>query len=298
MEKGQNARTVVQTAEFNRPMDVLRTLLHLEKAPVLNGETSHFRSDFDFRPNGGDSPYQKLKRMISAKKILRDLNHSCERSFPEEGSSFRFIPNPPAYIKSHLLYFIAVTDENEDTFGHSQFVAAYTLLLAKALGFDNEKFLIEIERGALLHDIGKIGIPESILRKVTPLQFYEKEIIKEHSLLGYEIIEEFDFLKQAAQVVLYHHESYDGSGYPLGLSGDAIPLEARIFSLADTMDAITSDRPYRKGRSLEEAFTEIRKCSGSQFDPSLVNGLLSIPKERWQQVQEQTHRTCRRLTIH
>ena len=150
----------------------------------------------------------------------------------------------------------------------------------------------------MLHDIGKIGIPESILRKPGALTSVEREIIKDHPLIGYELIEEFEFLKKPAQVVLYHHESYDGLGYPYGLAADDIPLEARIFALADTLDAITSDRPYREAKSFEEAFKEIEKGRGSQFDPSVVDAFFSIPKEKWEGIKQETEESFRFYTVH
>jgi putative nucleotidyltransferase with HDIG domain len=200
-------------------------------------------------------------------------------------SASRTLPDQQDYLKHDLLYFIAATDSNEDTLGHSQFVAAYSLLLAKAVGIESPRRLWDLERGALLHDIGKIAIPDSILKKPGPLTALEKEIIKEHPLIGYEIIREFDFLKNAALVVRHHHERFDGKGYPHGLAGENILLEARVFSIADAIDAITSDRPYRKGRSFKEAFQEIEKCAWSHFDPLLIDVMHSIPKERWLQAK-------------
>jgi HD-GYP domain-containing protein (c-di-GMP phosphodiesterase class II) len=171
-------------------------------------------------------------------------------------------------------------------------------LLTKALGVEDKSFLINIERGALLHDIGKIGIPESILRKAGPLTKKEKEITQQHPLLGYEMIEEFDFLKRAALVVLFHHERYDGCGYPYGLAGEEIPLEARIFALADTLDAITSDRPYSRAKSFPEAYREVEKSQGSQFDPQLADVFLSIPVEKWQRIKAKTQISLPSLIIH
>jgi putative nucleotidyltransferase with HDIG domain len=238
-------------------------------------------------------------RIESARKILRDLNGSYEILLRrEEEFSPWLYSEHQSYCKSHLLYFIAVTEDNEDTIGHSKFVASYTLLLAKALGMEKESFLRDIERGALLHDIGKIGIPETILRKPGSLTCFEKEIVKEHPVLGYNIIEEFDFLRNASDIVLYHHEHFDGSGYPFGLIGEEIPLGARIFSLADTMDAITSDRTYRKGRNFYEALIEIEKCRGSQFDSSLVDVMLSVSPRHWELARENAKTMFRLPTIH
>jgi putative nucleotidyltransferase with HDIG domain len=241
----------------------------------------------------------RLHKIFQAKEVMRDLKNWYEQIFRgKEGLNDEDYAEKEVFFNSNLIHFIAATDDNEDTIGHSQFVAGYTLLLTKELGIEDRSFLVDIERGALLHDIGKIGIPDSILRKKGPLTTIEREIIKDHPLLGYKLIEEFSFLQRAAQVVLYHHEHFNGNGYPYELAGENIPLEARIFSLADTFDAITSDRPYRKGRSFEEARREIEKHGGSQFDPHVVEVFLSIPEEKWQRAKLGTLRTLRLPTIH
>ena len=241
----------------------------------------------------------RTHKIFLAKEAMKDLSHWYEQIFRDsDGLDEEGFAEKQRFFNSNLIHFIAATDDNEDTVGHSQFVASYALLLARELGVEDQRYLVDLERGALLHDIGKIGIPESILRKKGPLTLIEREIIKDHPLLGYKLIEEFSFLERAAQVVLFHHEHFTGMGYPYGLAGEQIPLEARIFSIADTMDAITSDRPYRKGRSFEEARREVERFSGSQFDPQLVEVFLSIPQERWQKAKLHTLRTLRLPTIH
>ena len=228
------------------------------------------------------------KRKISlAREVLMRLDQRYRKVF--RGQELDFEENgfeKEAFLNSNFLYLIAITDGNEDTLGHSQLVSKYSILFARALGIEDRNFLYDLENGALLHDIGKIGIPEFVLRKDGPLTSREKEVVREHPLLGYEMIEEFVFLKKAAEVVLCHHERYDGTGYPFGLSGEEIPLGARIFALADTLDAITSDRPYRKGKSFEEAMREIEKGRESQFDPHLTDVFLSVPREKWQDIKQ------------
>jgi putative nucleotidyltransferase with HDIG domain len=173
-----------------------------------------------------------------------------------------------------------------ETEGHSRRVTAYTIALARAMGLDTEQLRI-IARGAFLHDIGKIAIPDCILLKPAKLTPEETEIMREHCTRGYEMVRKIPFLLQAAEIVFAHQETYDGSGYPRGLRGEDIPLGARIFAIADTLDAITSDRPYRKGRSFAEARTEIERCSGTQFDPAIVEVFLHMPEETWINLRRQ-----------
>ncbi len=242
---------------------------------------------------------QRFHKIFQAQRAMKDLGHWYEHIFRDQDElNGKDYVEKQLFFNSNLIHFIAATDDNEDSVGHSQFVASYTLLLTRELGLEDKKYLADIERGALLHDIGKIGIPETILRKKGALTTLEREVIKDHPLLGYRLIEDFSFLQRASKVVLYHHEQYNGQGYPYGLSGEAIPLEARMFSIADTVDAITSDRPYRPGRSFEAARREIERYSGSQFDPSLVDVFLSIPEARWQQAKMATLKTLRLPTVH
>jgi HD-GYP domain-containing protein (c-di-GMP phosphodiesterase class II) len=241
----------------------------------------------------------EVRKMSSARNILRHMDLYYGNIFKDQASDIEEdITEKQIFFNSSLLYLIAATDGNEDSIGHSKLVASYTTILTKYLGIEDKNFLVNIQRGALLHDVGKIGIPEAILRKSRPLTEGEKGILQEHPLLGYEMIEEFGFLKKAALVVLYHHERYDGNGYPFGLVAEEIPLEARIFALADTLDAITSDRPYRKGKSFEDALKEMEKCRGCQFDPVLLDIFLSIPVEKWQDVKAETLASLRLPQVH
>ncbi len=162
----------------------------------------------------------------------------------------------------------------------------YTLRLAEEFDFDEETLRV-IEWGAMLHDIGKIGIPDEILRKPGKLTDEEWMIMRAHPELGYQLVNQMDFLREAALIVRYHQEKYDGTGYPMGLAGEQIPIGARIFTLADAYDAMTSDRPYRKGMSDEQARTEIQRCSGTHFDPQVVEAFLRIPKQEWLDIHSQ-----------
>ena len=155
------------------------------------------------------------------------------------------------------------------------------------MGVD-KALLRHIARGAFLHDIGKMGIPDSILRKPGPLTKEEREIMKTHCEIGFAVLERIPFLKEAAEIVLAHQECYDGSGYPRGLKGEEIPIGARIFAVADTLDAMISDRPYRKALPISAAREEIRRYSGRQFDPRVVEVFLSKPNSVWLELHEKT----------
>lgn len=152
---------------------------------------------------------------------------------------------------------------------HSKRVACHTLVLARRFT-DNPEQLRQVYWGALLHDIGKIGIPDAILQKAAPLTNDEWTVMRTHTELGYAILKDVPFMAQAAELVLAHEERYDGSGYPRGLKGEGIPRDARLFAVIDALDAMTSDRPYRRAMSFNVAATEIHRMSKIQFDPEAV----------------------------
>ncbi len=163
--------------------------------------------------------------------------------------------------------------KDEETEDHSQRVTKYTLQIARKMGI-KDKELVHVKRGALLHDIGKMGIPDSILLKPGPLTDEEWKVMRKHPVYAYEMLSRIDYLRPAIDIPYCHHEKWDGSGYPRGLKGEKIPLPARIFTVVDVYDALTSDRPYRKAWSREEALEHIRKESGKHFDPEVVEVFL------------------------
>jgi len=175
-----------------------------------------------------------------------------------------------------------------ETFGHSRTVAKYSQVLAKLLGIEDQTVLDNIRMGALLHDIGKIAIPDAILHKPGSLSAEEWEKIKLHPSLGYGLIREIKLVKEIGNIILFHHEHYDGTGYPHGLKKDKIPFEARIFALADALDAITAHRPYRKIRDFPAAKKEIIENSSSQFDPQTVEAFCSLKPEKWERIRFET----------
>jgi response regulator RpfG family c-di-GMP phosphodiesterase len=178
---------------------------------------------------------------------------------------------------------------DNDTAGHSRRVTLYSLEMAKRLNFSADQ-LKQLERGAYLHDIGKIGIPDSILLKPGKLTPEETAVMQTHVRIGYELMSRVAFLSSAAQIVLTHQECFDGTGYPQGLAGEEIPLGARIFAISDTMDAMMSDRPYRRGRPYAVARAEIAREAGKQFDPQVVEAFLSIPEEIWEKIRSEASR--------
>jgi putative nucleotidyltransferase with HDIG domain len=175
-----------------------------------------------------------------------------------------------------------------ETFGHSLTVAKYSQALAKILGITGDAALDNIRKGALLHDIGKIAIPDAILKKPGRLSEAEWEKVRLHPVLGYGLIKEIKLVKEIGNIILFHHERYDGAGYPKGLRGEAIPQEARIFALADALDAITSHRPYRKERDFRTARRDIQDNRGGQFDPAVVDAFSTRDPEDWERIRYET----------
>jgi response regulator RpfG family c-di-GMP phosphodiesterase len=175
-----------------------------------------------------------------------------------------------------LWTLVAALDAREhETGDHSQRVVRFTLAIARRLGLP-ERDLPDIGRGALMHDIGKIGVPDAILLKPARLTPEEWVEMRKHPHIGHSILRSIDFLQVPAEIVLCHQERYDGGGYPRGLAGDVIPVGARIFAIADTFDAMTNDRPYRRGQGVEAARAEIARFAGTQFDPRAAEAFLSM----------------------
>jgi response regulator RpfG family c-di-GMP phosphodiesterase len=170
----------------------------------------------------------------------------------------------------------AIDTRDVGTHGHSRRVRGYSLVIARAHGVPDSE-LRDIEHGVLLHDIGKIGIPDAILLKPGPLTPSEWKVMRRHPEIGRRLVEKIPFLRGAVPIVYHHHERWDGTGYPLGLSGEAIPLGARIFAVADALDAMTFDRPYSRAVTFETARDEIQRCASTHFDPGVVATFLGIP---------------------
>ena len=215
--------------------------------------------------------HQSLEEMVRARtEMLRhameDLEHSYDVTLEALGD--------------------ALDLKDSETEGHSKRVTAYAIALARAMGIPPDEMKI-IARGAFLHDVGKMAIPDEILRKPGQLDPHERELMREHCARGYQMLRKIPFLAGAAEIVFCHQEHFDGTGYPNGLRGREIPVGARIFAIADALDAITSDRPYRRASDFDYARKEILRCSGTQFDPAVVEVFLKSPNELWQELRSE-----------
>lgn len=168
--------------------------------------------------------------------------------------------------------------------GHCKRVSKLAVQLAKKMGFTGDD-LITIEHGALLHDIGKLGIPDAILMKPGPLTEEERKTIEKHPEIGCQIVNEIDFLKDAIPIIRYHHERYDGTGYPEGLAGEEIPILARLFTIVDAYDAQTNRRPYNTVRSIQSSLEELRASQGKAFDPQVVNAFIDMIEEESERIK-------------
>jgi len=178
------------------------------------------------------------------------------------------------------IYALAATVDAKDhyTYGHSKKVSKYATDIAEALGYSQER-IATLRAAALLHDIGKIGVSDRLLTKPGPLSDEEWEPIRAHPKLGVAILKHVESLSGCLAAIQYHHERYDGTGYPSGLKGENIPLDARIMAVADSYDAMTSLRPYRQGKfTTEQALAELKCCAGKQFDPRIVEVFASISR--------------------
>jgi response regulator RpfG family c-di-GMP phosphodiesterase len=191
--------------------------------------------------------------------------------------------------KSYDITLAALGDaldlKDKETEGHSRRVTAYTIAIARKMGLSKEEIQV-IARGSFLHDFGKIAIPDDILLKPGKLTDDEMAKMKEHCWLGYKIVSRIPFLAEAAEIVYAHQERYDGTGYPRQLRGEEIPLGARMFSIADTLDAMTTTRPYRPAQTFEAARKEIELWSGRQFDPKIVKVFLEMPNNIWEDLRK------------
>ncbi len=241
--------------------------------------------DYILKPFEKDQLFLSVRRALEHRRLLvenRRYQQELEELVEDRTAQLRGALDQLEQSYDDTLEALggALDLRDAETEGHCKRVTVFSLAICKALQVE-PKHLPEIARGAFLHDIGKMAIPDSILRKPGPLTPDEQEVMRTHCAIGHEMLSRVPFLRGVAGIVLAHQERYDGTGYPRGLKGEEIPLGARIFAVADTLDAMTSDRPYRSALSLEQAKAEIRRCAGTQFDPKIAEAFLSIPDATW-----------------
>jgi len=225
-------------------------------------------------------------QLIVAKKRYEDqLEELVEQRTKELDRALNSLED--AYRSTLRALTSALETRDSETHGHSERVVTYSLRLGREYGLTGDK-LKALEFGSLLHDIGKIGVPDSILRKPGKLTEAEWVKMREHPLHGQQILRGIEFLEGAARVVSQYHEKWDGSGYPLGLHDEEIDVCARIFAVADAFDAITSDRVYRRGKSYQEAAKELDDWAGRQFDPKVVEAFHRVPQDEWDELHRQS----------
>lgn len=234
-------------------------------------------------------PVDLAQLLVSVQQALRRREDRLEARIAaaeQAGEVLRFQERLRAATQETLELLVAVLDARErETSCHSKRVSEFAVLLGREMGLGGSE-LETLRKGALLHDVGKVGIPDSILTKPGELDESERQQMQKHPQIGYRILQAVESLRPAAEIVLAHHANFDGTGYPVRWKGERIPLGSRIFSVVDTFDAMTSDRPYRGRVSYEEACAEISRCAGSQFDPRVVETFLRISARRWDEIRE------------
>jgi len=238
----------------------------------LREEIERLRAELEAQRTRAQLEERQLERYASD---LRDV-FKAERARAEELRD--------SYVQTVRALTNAVEARDAYTGKHAERVAAYGLLLTRridpALADDPQT-----EFGFLLHDVGKVAIPDQVLHKPRDLEREESDLMRRHPVIGWEIVRNVPFLAPAAEIVRGHHERYDGSGYPDGLAGEQIPLAARIFSVADALDALTTDRPYRRGVPVDQARPVIAREAGTQFDPAVVEELCRTPLEQLEAIR-------------
>jgi putative nucleotidyltransferase with HDIG domain len=242
-------------------------------------------------PAGVYSAIRAERRKTALLRLTAAFREVLRRMKKEHASDVRRTGEIEERYETTLENFMTALDLRDvETYGHSKTVARYSHVLARALGIRDPKTLDNIRKGALLHDAGKIAIPDSILKKPGPLTAGEWEKLKRHPVLGYGLVKDVKLVKEVRNIIICHHEKYDGTGYPSGLKETRIPLEARIFSVVDTLDAITSHRPYRAPQDFASARDEIIRHSGTQFDPRVVDAFCSLDVSVWEKIRFETTR--------
>jgi len=230
--------------------------------------------DFIIKPADLDLVVFSVKKALEKRRLEEELeayHQHLERLVEERTSKLQqaYRTLKKAHLDSVKVLAEAIDAKDPCTRGHSDRVRQMSLQIAVSLGFTEER-LESLEYGALVHDIGKIGIKDEVLQKKGALSSNEYQYIQEHPLIGVKIVQGIEFFKDKIAIIRNHHEHFDGSGYPDGLIGEVIPLEARIIAVPDAFDAMTSARPHRRAMPLGDVLMELEKCKGTQFDPEIL----------------------------
>ena len=246
--------------------------------------------DYILKPFEKDQLYVSVRRALEHRRLVtenRNYQRNLEKLVEERTAQLQGALEQLERSYDDTLEALggALDLKDAETEGHCKRVTAFTIAIAKAMDVE-PALLPQIARAAFLHDIGKMAIPDLILRKPGPLTPAERDIMRTHCEIGYNMVKRIPFLREAAEIVLSHQEYYDGTGYPRGLSGEDIPLGARIFAVADALDAMISDRVYRKALPIEHAQEEIQRCAGTQFDPKVVDVFLRMQASLWTELRE------------
>jgi putative nucleotidyltransferase with HDIG domain len=253
--------------------------------------------DYILKPFEKDNLYLGVRRALEHRRLLlenRNYQRNLEKLVEDRTGQLKGALEQLEQSYDDTLEALggALDLKDAETEGHCRRVTAFTIAIAKEMKL-SPKLLPQIARAAFLHDIGKMAIPDQILRKPGPLTPEEREVMRKHCEIGYNMVTRIPFLREAAEIVLSHQEYFDGTGYPRSLKGEQIPLGARIFAVADALDAMISDRPYRKALSITHARGEIERCSGTQFDPEVVKVFLAMPDTLWNELRENMGRPYR-----
>lgn len=237
-----------------------------------------YQSWQDTHAHQRDMEVQIARQARQIKEHLMAAQEKCEQ-LRETADTLR-----ETYDVTLEALILALDYRDREPAGHAQRVAVFSEEIAKTLAVCGPE-LDAVRRGAMLHDVGNIGVADAILNKAGALTEDQWSEVKKHVTYGYRMIKSIPFLRDAARIVLHHHERYDGTGYPGRLAGDAIVMGARIFAVADTFDAMTSARPYRPMSTYEEVCAELARCAGSQFDPLVVEAFMRIPETTWRELR-------------
>lgn len=301
----QNSLDLVLSDMVMPEMDGLQLLAwlreHEKDVPVIMVTAMHDLStaldamrhgayDYILKPFEKDQLFLGVRRALEHRRLVLE-NRNYQRNLEElVQERTKQLTGALSQLEKSYDYTLealgsALDMKDAETEGHCQRVTAFTITIAKAMNVEPQ-LLPRIARAAFLHDIGKMAIPDHILCKPGPLTDDERQVMRQHCEIGYNVLLRIPFLHDAAEIVLAHQEFYDGTGYPRGLRGEEIPLGARIFAVADTLDAMISDRPYRRALPITAARAEIQRCSGTQFDPKVVEVFLAMPDSLWVELRQ------------